>query len=225
MKKTVYSLLLISSTISSQAFAAGSVAGTDNYSSWYIGVDLLGSIARDSNVNDASSSKISYKKSAALSGLKVGYRPQALYNETGDARFEVELLGRTAIIDKITSGGSSTNSESDLQIGALMANGYYDFHTNSSFTPYIGAGIGVGGMGFSKLPVLGITDKASKDPVLAGQLMAGISYTPQMMPSTSWSLGYNLFMSDKPEFKTATGKVRLDNPMVSSVQLGFKYHF
>ncbi len=221
MKKLVSTVCLLSSVFCSQAMAADA----DKYSSWYVGTDLNLSVARDHNVKGTTDGKVSYKPSVSLSDLKVGYRPQALYSDAGDVRFELELLGRSLGVDKVTDASVSSKPKSDLNIGALMANAYYDMHTKTSFTPYIGAGVGYAAYSFHKSPGFGIGKKDDKDSVFAGQLMTGVSYTPQSMPSTTWSLGYNVFMAGKPEFKNAAVNEKFSRTVVSSAQIGFQYHF
>ena len=221
MKKILFSLLAMTACISTASLAAGPVP---KYS-WYGGLDLNASSAPDSDVNGANKAKIKYKGAFSLSDIKIGYRPESFYTETGNLRFEGELLGRSVDIKNVTSNGINTTPDSSLTVGAIMANMYYDIHTNSSFTPYIGAGAGIADVSFRKNPGLGITDKDSKKTVAAGQLMVGVEYQPELLPSTSWSLGYNLLLTDKPEFK-ATGKnAVLDEIVISSIQLGFKYNF
>lgn len=221
MKKSLLPLLLVTTAWMSQANAA---ATAQDYNAWYVGLDLSLSSLSDTDVSGTSNGKISYDGSISLSDLKVGYRPRSLYTDSGAVRFEAELIGRSFDFDNVTNGATTTSPDGSLDIGALMANALYDFHTNTAFTPYVGAGIGAAAAQLDRSSGFNISDDQSQT-LLAGQFMAGVEYTPEIWPATSWSLGYNLLVTDKPEFDTPTGKVTLDTPVINSVQLGFKYHF
>lgn len=160
-----------------------------------------------------------------MPSLKVGYRPEALYSDQGDVRFEGELGGRGISVHSVEAGGSSTPGKGTLSVGGLLANAYYDFHTQTSFTPYVGAGIGVMGARFSKNPGLGVARKSSRGADLVGQIMVGVSYVPEALPNTDWSIGYDYLRMGSPTFDTATGHLKLDDVSVHSLQLGFKYYF
>ncbi|MDA0664304.1 MAG: outer membrane beta-barrel protein, partial [Proteobacteria bacterium] len=57
----------------------------------------------------------------------------------GNWRGEFELSHREVDVDSVSGAAGSTG---DLSGTALMMNGFYDFSNGSSFTPYVGAGIG-----------------------------------------------------------------------------------
>ncbi|MCA1907426.1 MAG: outer membrane beta-barrel protein [Magnetospirillum sp.] len=207
------------------AMAAEALPGTPDYNSWYAGLDAAFSATSDTAVQGSSQGKIQYDNTVNLGGLKLGYRPEALYSNTGAVRFEAELLGRSASLKSVTQNGVTTKPKGELNMGALMVNAYYDFHTGTAFTPYVGGGIGIAAAEFSDNPGLGITDKKSTDTMMAGQLSVGVAYTPEMWPNTTWNIGYNYFHMDDSQFKTGNGHVTLDAVSVSSLQLGFRYGF
>ena len=204
------------------AFAGSNEPG---YDSWYAGFDVLASGTGDSSVTGQTAGTVGYKTGVSLGDLKLGYRPQALYGEGGDFRFEAELATRSLGVDFVRSGGNASHPGGDLNMGAVMANGYYDLRTKSAFTPYVGAGVGFAALAFSKNPGLGVTDKKSDKVVPAGQISVGVSYAPEMLQGTDWSIGYNYFAVGRSEFKASGNREKLDGLGVSSLQLGFKYHF
>lgn len=200
-------------------------AEPDRHRSWYVGLDLALSTASDSDVGGSSSGKVAYEPGASLGGLKLGYRPEALADGRGGARFEAELLARGLGVASVTENGRRGDGKGSLGIGALMANAYYDVDTGTAFTPYVGAGIGVAAASFSDNPGLGITDKDSDGTFLAGQLMVGVGYVPESLPWLELSVGYGYFLMEGPSFKTAGGKAEFDDIGVHSVTLGAKYRF
>lgn len=71
--------------------------------------------------------------------------------------------------------------EGDLSIQTLMVNGSFDFRNSSRFTPYVGAGLGMGLVELSDLAVttfanVPITFPDGDDEVFAYQLYAGVGY-------------------------------------------------
>lgn len=205
--------------------ALASASRAADYDSWYVGLDLLASFPPDLDAKGASTGSIALKNSVTLGDLKVGYRPQALFTDKGNVRLELELATRGAEVDSVSSAGQTTAGRGTYAVGALMLNAFYDLHTGGPLTPYIGGGLGIAAASFSKTPGLGITEKGSTDSVWAAQVSIGVSYSPDWLPGTDWSLGYNLFHAGEPSFKATGGTVKLDALTVSSVQLGFKYHF
>jgi opacity protein-like surface antigen len=207
------------------AQAASAEPETRPYDSWYAGVNTNLTFAAKNNVSGTSTGSLSHKSGITLPEIVVGYRPQSLYNETGDFRFELELSQKGSKVDKVKTGSTTTKPNSDMYIGGLMANAYYDLHTGTPFTPFVGAGLGAASYTFHHNPGLGITDTTSRDAVLAYQTTVGVSYTPQSLPRTDWSIGYNYYGTDAPSFDTDTGRVDFDRTGTHNIKLGFKYHF
>lgn len=74
-----------------------------------------------------------------------------------------------------TVGQVVADGQGSVDTTFLMANIYYDFTQYGAFTPYVGAGVGVGFVNVDYSPSgVGIVD--DDDTVLAYQLMAGASY-------------------------------------------------
>jgi len=137
---------------------AADAAEQDSYSSWYAGIGINTTFPQGNKVSGASTGTIHYQASVTLPDVVFGYRPEALYNTTGDVRFELALLNRSFGLNKVSSGAGDRKPGGDLGVAALMTNVYYDIHTATSFTPFIGAGIGGAGARFSKNPGFSMTD-------------------------------------------------------------------
>ena len=143
----------------------------------------------------------------------------------GGARVELEGGGYHALgIKKVVVGAvPNTNPKGDMKIATLMANAYYDFHNSTRFTPYIGGGVGAARIGFPENN--GFANTHSTDNRFAYQGMMGVSYTPESLPSTDWSVGYRYLGTTAPTFKSATGSISADALKTSSLELDLKYHF
>ena len=208
---------IASSCIATAAFAGG------QDSEWYTGLSGDISFPRDTSVTGTTSGDIKYKFSSG-GNISLGYRPNALNNSTGDARFELEGGYHAFGLKSITANGvTNANPSGDLKAFTLMGNAYYDLHTGTPFTPYIGAGIGDADINFDKSNGFGMTKSNSNQ--LGYQFMTGVSYTPESLPQTEWSLGYRYLGTTSPQFATTTGDVKFDPIRASNVELGFKYHF
>ncbi|WP_158595924.1 OmpA family protein [Oleomonas cavernae] len=70
-------------------------------------------------------------------GVAFGY-------DWGGPRLEAEVSYRRNENDRISAGGASAPLAGHVSALAVMLNAFYDFTNSSRFTPYLGAGIGVG---------------------------------------------------------------------------------
>ena len=210
--------LIASGLISTTAFATG------QDSSWYAGISGDISSLSSSKVNGATAGdNLKYKFSSGAN-VALGYEPQALQCPMGDVRLELEGGYHAFGLKSVTAGGVTNGSPNgDLRVATLMGNAYYDVHTGTAFKPYIGAGIGDADIGLAKNNGFGAIK--SNDNRLGYQFMTGISYTPQMMPKTDWSLGYRYLGTTAPQFATTTGNIKLDAIHASNIEFGVKYHF
>lgn len=190
---------------------------------WYAGMSGDVTFPRNTSVTGSTTGDINYKFSSGTS-FQLGYEPQALNTSFGDARFELEGGYYAFGIKNITANGVTNNDpHGDLKTTTMMGNMYYDFHTNTAFTPYIGAGVGGANIAMAKNNGLGMTK--GSDNELAYQFMAGVSYTPPSMPKTDWLVGYHYLGTTSPQFATSTGNVSFDSIQASNIEVGFRYHF
>lgn len=115
-------------TAASPAFAAGP----------YVGAAGGISIYHDATIEAAGigNADVSYDTG-------YGFNAAAGYDFDG-FRVEGEIGYKTADVDKFSAGGFSV-AATDLEqnMTSYMINGYYDIKTNSSVTPFIGAGLGM----------------------------------------------------------------------------------
>ncbi len=196
-----------------------------DYHSWYAGIGLNLDFPYHSDIEGASSGSIDYKDSFTLPEVFVGYRPEGLFGVFGDFRFEEELVGHGYGIDKRNGPGASTGKKGALGTAALMTNIYYDIHTRTSFTPFVGAGIGISQTRFSKNPGYGITDKTCEDLTMAYQFKAGVSYMPSGWTNVSFILAYDYFNAGSPEFDAGNAKEKIKDVSSNGVELSVSYAF
>lgn len=178
----------------------------DNWPNWYLGLHGQVAFVRDADVETpgVTGGEVSFDSEYAL-GAALGYRPYMSQSALDNMRFEMEYVYRSQEFDNFsgTVGGvpGTTALNGELVGHSLMANAYYDIRNSSSFTPYLGGGMGVTFWDFDS-SALGVDDS---DSVFSYQAMAGIYYSPQALPHTDWGIGYRYFGTLDPEFRTATG--------------------
>lgn len=208
-------LALAPLTISPSAHAMA-----DTSHPFYIGLQGNLAFPSDSDVSGATTGTVAYGTSSGI-GAVVGWRPESMNTDTGDVRAELEASYHAFGLDRVRT---NTNPGGDLKATTLMANAYYDFNLDSPIKPYIGAGVG---QGFIKFPTgKGLTNTDSKDNVFAYQAMVGVSYTPESLPCTDWSLGYKYLGFEAPKFSTASAAdVKVSPLHESAIELGFRYNF
>ncbi len=137
------------------------------------------------------------------------------YRWSNGLRTEIEGGYRRNDVDSATgsiTGSTSSTADGDYSSWSAMANVIYDLNhlynaSTSSFTPYVGAGIGVArvkldstinGPGFG-IP-LPINDT---DTVLAYQGIAGLNYA--LNDKVDLGVSYRYFWTQDPRFNTDTG--------------------
>lgn len=186
---------------------------------FYIG--LKGDIANpsDSNIKGAATGDVKYAFSSGAA-VTLGWQPRIFDTNEGDARFELEGGFHAFGLDRVRA---NTDPSDDMKATTLMANAYYDWHTDSSWKPYVGVGIGQAHITFANDQGLG--NSGESDNVTAWQAMAGITYTDSSMPNTDWSLGYKYIDFDQPSFSSASGDIKLDPVHEHTIELGVTYHF
>ena len=72
----------------------------------------------------------------------------------------------------------------DLDATALALNYFYDLQTGTALSPYVGGGIGYAEIDLSNVLING------DDRTWIYQLMAGVGYSPEIIPNTDLTLGY-----------------------------------
>lgn len=143
-------------------------------------------------------------------GASLGYRPAVDGGYWRNLRAELEWHQQNADIDKIKNpAGASLNGVGDIRVDSVMFNLFFDatFRDDGlrqALTPYFGGGVGWAQVQLDDTATT-LGNSASKDDVLAMQLMAGVSYAPEFLPHTEWTLGYRYFTTADAEFAYTGG--------------------
>ncbi len=160
-------------------------------------------------------------------GAAIGWR----LREVGSGnrlRAEAEVSYRTNDVDTHSLGGSAlAGSAGDIESTAFMVNLLVDFSEQSSFSPYLGFGLGgahveADGFGTTAIPNV-VSDGES---VLAYQAIAGGSW--DISPSAEIFGEYRYFATDDPSVRTsaATGGVPAEIKYRSNnLLLGVRFNY
>lgn len=127
-------------------------------------------------------------------------------------RAELEFTARMNDVKSHSLNGSPTlpGSKGEAKSNAFMVNGYYDFVNESSFTPYVGGGIGIANVKFDNFGVDPIPDVLNDDgTVFAYQVMAGAD----VKVSDAWKLfaEYRYFRTSEVDVVTSNVTGAVDN--------------
>ncbi len=166
-----------------------------------------GGYLSDSTLSDDSTSEAEFKTGYAVSGA-LGYKFAESF------RLEGEVGYRYHDFDSID--GESASDDLNVSNLSFLANAYYDFQSNQSFTPYLGAGLGA-----SNVEINTQLDGAAyeaDDTVFAYALMAGVSFPV----STSTSLGVEYKYLGTTDANIGGVKVEYDS---HSIGAKLSYHF
>ena len=178
---------------------------------WYVGVKGGLNWLQDADVKGSNSGKVSFDDGYSLSAA-LGYTPAFTLTSVGKGRFELEYRYSKNDLDKGTISGVSGILGGEQESNAIMFNGYYDFALSSThWSPYLGAGIGYADVNVDS-DFNGIALTRDNDNAFAWQLMAGIGYSPENMPFTTWSLGYRYFTTSDLQLTTTAGTgIKVEN--------------
>jgi OmpA-OmpF porin, OOP family len=120
---------------------------------------------------------------------------------------ELEFTFRQNHIDRIATSSSLFHG-GDMHSFATMFNGYYRFHNETPFTPYIGGGLGEAVVVLNNArPTFGLDRRpfGGTDCEFAYQGVAGVSFP--IAPRLSMSAEYRYFASLRPGFEQGASKV------------------
>ncbi len=162
----------------------------------------------------------SYSQSVTGGGFFAGYD---FYQQSDlPIRAEIEYAFRGNLYKEDNASGYASETFYNMQ--TLLVNFYYDFYNESSFTPYVGAGLGVGFMnGNYKFDVSGSSFEGSMtDTVLAWHVGGGVGYAITDRITADLGYRYQTFGSsykdsNNQEFETSTSG--------HEISLGVRFNF
>jgi opacity protein-like surface antigen len=162
------------------------MASTASAEGWYVqgnaGLSVGGKADADLSATDGTDTFSASQKLDLDSGWLAS---AAIGRQGGPVRWDAEFVYSTNDLKDITlSDGTDSMTVTGVSVSqaAVFANVYYDFMTDSSMSPYVGAGLGYGATRFKA------EDEDDVDSGLAWQLKAGVSI--KQSDALSWDIGY-----------------------------------
>lgn len=151
-------------------------------------------------------------------GFNVG---GALGYDWGAIRGELELAYRQNDFEKF--GGLEATGETTAL--AYLASLYYDVENQSSFTPYIGFGIGGASIDIDDLALTGFSGSTVNvdDTVFAYKIAAGVSYA--INPSLDFMIDYSFLGTSDAEYDDGAGGTVEAEYLSHSISAGLRVRF
>ena len=162
----------------------------------YISGNIGMSWLMDSDTGNAAE-EVEFDTSFVL-GAAIGY-------DFGYGRSEVEVGYRSHNID-------DWSGEGDVTALNFLLNGYYDFHNDTAFTPYVGFGLGFAYMDLHDVEIGGVSYGDDDDIEFAYQLGGGVGYA--ISETLTAEIGYRYFATTDVEIHS-TDVVEYDSHNIS----------
>jgi opacity protein-like surface antigen len=174
----------------------------------------------DNDFDSGSQFSFGFGKSIdAWSSSKIGVRAELEIATSENDADSISFSGNGAAAEVNVSGGVRTS--------AIFANVLADFKNDSAFTPFVGAGLGIGHVSQNLFYGPGVTINESDD-VLAAQLIAGVSYAATEKVTLTADVRhrefFNVSSSRLAPTGASTGSVR-GNLGNTSLNLGVRFAF
>ena len=190
-------------------FGASSAVAGNVYLNGNLGAVWLSD--SDLSQSNGTKGKAEYETGFGITGA-LGY-------DFGKFRVEGEVGYRKNDYDKVgASGQTKVKTSGDVTGWDFMVNGYFDIENDTSFTPYIGAGIGAAILDSSSVNAGGINMGSGDDTVFAYQAIAGVDYTFAQVWKVQ--LEYRFFGTADPTYSGTDSEY-----MSHNILIGIRYNF
>jgi opacity protein-like surface antigen len=171
---------LLGATLLATAALAAPASAQDWYGAGSIGYSFAENPSFTGTIGGSSQSVDLDLDENASFGIAIG-REFGSLSDGISLRGEIELSYRTNDVQSVDFSGNGAGAEAnpagDISSTFLLANAIVDFETGGSFTPYLGAGVGVGFI--DQNVVYGAGNNVTirgEDEAFTAQLIAGTSY-------------------------------------------------
>lgn len=222
----------------------------------YLGLKFIDSIQSTGVLNKSKAVDLlfdsgnEYSQNTLGGGVAVGYdfypahqvpiRAELEYALRNDSKtsWDMESMFNTFPLIKLASKGNwSATMKSKWNLQTLFMNAYYDFHNDTAFTPYVGAGIGLGFIYSAySFDARGNTNTYHKSwtdyqTVLAWNVGVGCNYaiTDNLSVDLAYRfVGLDYFESSKTISSSIIGTQKIGlgmAPHANEFSLGFRYTF
>ncbi len=148
-------------------------------------------------------------------GFSIAYGFQSHFN----LNTELELSGRWSSLDQLNSPAGQFSTQGDLQSFTFMLNIPWQFRNRTSWTPYVGAGVGMAWQKgeISALPDGSAVASTGEELTFAYQILAGVGYA--LTPQWELILGYRFFGTIDAQL----GTLQLENRS-HNVEVGVRWY-
>ena len=196
--------------------AGGALAQQTNPKPWYAAVGAGGAWNSDRTLSGGGvSATVSTKTGLTANGAFGRY-----LDDLRVLRVEVETLYDRSDVSNINGAHAS----GDVSNVGLMFNFLYDIHTDSSWIPYLGGGIGYSWVSYNDISQNGVTALDDSNSAFSWQFKGGIAY--QFNPSMAITLGYRFYQTNNLSFNDPSGlSVKTGGTKIQNAELGFRFHF
>ena len=203
-------------------------------SGFYVGMKFLDSIQSTGAVSKTGGvvnafDVTNYSQNTVGGGVYAGYDFYSLNQVPLRTEIEYAIRTNSTTSWNLKNGNSAANLKGTWGLQTLFLNAYWDFHNSTAFTPYVGAGLGLGFIN-SKYEIevagLGSESTTSMNTVFAWNAGAGVSYA--FTDNISADLAYRFVGLGYSETeKTILGeKQKLGMaPYANEFSLGLRYTF
>lgn len=225
MFKRVFLATLLSLALSVSAFAA------DN--GFYMGLKFIDSIQSTGDVSKGGATNAfdvdNYTQNTIGGGVFVGFDFYPMYQVP--VRTEIEYAIRTNSETEwdLKGDAKAASLKGQWNLQTLFLNAYWDFHNDTAFTPYIGAGVGMGFIQSKyEMDIAGWGSKSHDETntVFAWNAGAGVAYA--ITDNLSADLAYRFVgLGYHENEKTVAGeKMKVGMaPYANEFSLGIRYTF
>jgi opacity protein-like surface antigen len=207
--------------------AAAEVHGVYVAPKFLVGIQDSGQLHRKNTRFDDDSQAVKQYSQAVFGGaLAAGYNFAPKFNVP--IRTEVEFALRSNSSNKQDAPGPAGRRDELRQttnLSTLFFNAYFDIHTGTPLTPYIGGGLGMA-FNYTELKYednTGMSDSRSRhDTTFAWNAGAGVSYA--FTENVAADLGYRFIGTGYREIKLGDAKVG-SSPYINEFYLGARFTF
>lgn len=141
----------------------------------------------------------------------------------GEGRVELEYTRRSNRLDQVEFSDGKVAADGDLTADSLLFNAFGVYRSNSVWTPYLGAGLGIARITAADLSVTG--QPLSDDDALVFAYQFGFGTDIALTESLILDLGYRLFSTSKAKLKEANGEEFKLEYLSHSAMLGLRLNF
>jgi len=207
--KNMFTVLLV---VVLSIFATNSFAG-NVYFSGSGGLTIL----KNAKIKDGTSnnSSINFDNGWNVGGA-IGY-------DFGKFRTEFEIFHRNNNPESAEILGIELDVSGTVKSTSYLFNAIIDIENKSSFTPFLGAGLGIANLNLNNIELLGVEIVDDSTTVFAYKFITGIDYA--ISPAFSVTADYSFFGTSDPKFEDVLGVDFKTEYHTHNINAGIKYNF